>query len=268
MTGEPETEDDVLDLADFDEAEEDIADAGDDDAGDDEEDDGGEDGDEQPSDNSAIRALRAQNRELLRKVKALEPKARAAEAVDPGPRPKLEAFDWDEDKHAEAVETWALKKSAFTAAQQQPEDSTIAQEWPEAVEKFQAARQRITATQPEAEDIMLDVDRALEPGQMAAIIQAFGEKAPAILVKIGSDPDTMDRFADIRNPLKLVAEAAKLETGMTRTPPDIDRPVRGKAPTVKPAAKALEALQKKARETGDYTAYLAAKRRLGAKAKA
>ncbi|CAB4140396.1 hypothetical protein UFOVP407_52 [uncultured Caudovirales phage] len=256
MTTEPEIDDDVLDLEEF---EDDDLPEADEDDGEDADPDDGDDGDqgedEQPESNATIRRMRAEIRQLRREKREAQSRT-VVDVEDPGPRPKLEDFDYDEDRHAEAVETWAGKKfAAQQAAQAQQADDPITKDWNTKLTAFQEARVAITTQQPDAEDVLMDVNAALDAGQMASIVQAFkGERAVSILLKIGADADTLERFADIRNPLELVAEAARLEApAMTRKKPAIDAPVKGKAPTAGPANKTLEKLEAEAARTGDRT---------------
>ncbi|MES2904016.1 MAG: hypothetical protein V4696_07510 [Pseudomonadota bacterium] len=247
MATDPDTiDDDVLDLEGFE------ADDGAPQEGDEQQDDVGDT--DATDENAVLRALRASNREKERRIAELERQTKP-KPVDPGPRPTLEAFDYDEGKFNDAIDTWHETRRAATEAAK-PEDTGVEQHWTESVAAFQTARTALTASNPRAEDIILDVDRAFTPAQTACLIQAFGDKAPAMMVRIGSDPDKMEALADITNPIRFTAEVVRMENAAVRQRPALDEPVRGKAVVNRSNDAQLAKLEKEAARTGDRTALI------------
>jgi hypothetical protein len=193
-----------------------------------------------------------------------------ATRIEVGPRPKLSDpdIDFDEDRHDAAVDAWIAKRDQ-AREQKPPESAEVPQKWQDSIDAFQTARVALTTVDPNAEDIILDVDKALEPVQTATIIHALGDRAPAIMVRIGRDPDLLDRLSDITDPIRLAIEVGKLDAQpMTRQKPAIDRSVKGRAPANGTTDRTLVRLEAEAVKTGDRTELIRYRRKLTAKAAA
>jgi hypothetical protein len=248
---DPEIDDEVLELTD--ELEDDLVQA--------DEGDEREEGEQSP-DNSTIRKMRAELREAKRRNAELEKAQKATTKVDPGPKPTLESCDWLDDKYEAELERWTQAKLA--AEKQEPVQNETATKFEASANAFQAARVALTAEQPEAEDVILDVDKAIGVERSGFLIHAFKDKAPALMVEIGKNPDLMDEIADM-DPVEMIVRVAQLQTKearVARPKPDIDEPVMGKPPVRRGADKQLEKLESEADKTGDRTKLIAYKKRL------
>jgi hypothetical protein len=89
---------------------------------------------------SVIRTLRERIRELSKRPQAETPKP-----VEIGPRPTLEECEWDEDKHAEALEKWVARKNAAAQAEteQQREQRQANEDFQNDVQSWETERQSL-----------------------------------------------------------------------------------------------------------------------------
>lgn len=246
---DPENQDDVLELDGFQEDEA-VVDALD------EEQDGQQEGDQQTEDdNAVIRRMRAELRATKREAAELRKKATPSPA-DIGERPRYgdgSKWDFSEEKYEEALDDWMKAKLATPAKQPEPND--MAQEFDKRAARFTAIELQHRADPVKARALD-DVTMALSPDQLAVVTYLAAEKGPDVLLQIASDPDVLDRVADMTNPIELAAEIGRMTAGALalKKAPDIDRPVRGGrgAPAVS-ADKMLEKLEKEAERTGNRT---------------
>ncbi len=126
---------------------------------------------------------------------------------------------------------------------------------------------------PDYEDAEAQALEALNVTQQGVILS--GAERPELLVyALGKNPKKAKELSAIADPVKFAFAVAKLEMQLKVTPRNKTAPapevaVRGSMPAAAAAVISKEGLEKlrvKAQETGDYTAYLDAKRKLGAKA--
>jgi hypothetical protein len=116
-----------------------------------------------------------------------------APKIEVGPRPTLEGCEWDEDKHADALDAWYDRK------RQAEQQETAEQKQRKANETFQADVQRFegaraslkVAGAPEAIDTAL---ASLSPVQQAVIVKA-ADNAATVAAALGKHPA---RLAEVR----------------------------------------------------------------------
>jgi len=231
--------------------------------------DDADEGNDQPDDNAVIREMRQKLREAKREARALREKVPEAKPVEVGPRPRLEDFDYDEDKHGEAVDAWNERKfEARLAAQQAGQTATapIKQDWEGDLARFKDSAAKLTAT-PGAKEALEEVEETLSPAQQMCLLKV-SKDAAALMFALGKDPDKLDALAEITDPIKFTAEVTRMEMEAAmsaRKKPAVDTPVRGKAATSESSDKQLARLEKEAERTGNRTALIQYKAKLKAK---
>lgn len=181
------------------------------------------------TDNAVIRHLREELKKARKEVAAASKPKDEPTAIDPGPRPKLEDFDYDEDKHAEAIEQWAEKK---VNAKRKVSQSTEAQE-----EELEATRKRIAAEKaalgrPDIEEAFELVRDTLTETQQSALVGAVDHGNTAKLIyALAKNPDKLASLAGEQNLARFIKEVGKLEGQLKmvkrRKTPEPDVPEKG-----------------------------------------
>ena len=107
------------------------------------------------------------------------------------------------------------------------------------------------------------VETIMSKVQQSVVLQAARNPA-SVVTALGKYPEVAKRLADIKNPVKLAAEIARMEDKMkeTKRAPQTtpDRVPSGTGRSPASATANMAKLQEQARATGDYSAYHAAKR--------
>jgi hypothetical protein len=219
-----------------------------------------------------LKQLRRQQRETAkenRELKAQLAKVQQAQPVDvtqPKPAPQLRDFEWDEDKHREAVAKWAeeeaVRKQAVKQREQQQAQAvnaiyadftTKAAELSTKVKDFEPAR-----------ELVADI---LDMHQQNALLRAADNSA-VLTYALGKNPSKARALAEIKDPVKFIAALVKLEQEVKITPrkpaSTPDQPVRGAngSPSTTNGEKELARLEAEAERTGDRSKVIAYKRRL------
>lgn len=221
------------------------------------------------NESAVIRDFRKREREKDKRIRDLEQAQGQQQTVlpaDPGPRPTLEAFEWDEEKHGAALDKWIDDKAAH--------DSAIRAQQEQAQELEQSRRQAYQAAktaQPiagidEAEKRVFDQ----VPEMMRnALLHA---KSPALVAALDRYPDRLTAIADTmqRDPAEALMMIGELRgkakiVPKTRRAPDPEVIATGTA-SIRSTDKRLEQLEREAARTNDRTAVQAYKRSLRQKA--
>jgi hypothetical protein len=213
-----------------------------------------------------VRKLRKDHREATRKIKELEAKLTAPveKPADLGPRPLLQDFDYDEAKHADAVELWLDRKRQHDAEQAAKRAEQEAQEkaWQDRVTAYQGAKAALKARDfDEAEET---VKETLSVTQQGIILQ--GAKDPALIVyALGKNPEKAKELAAIKDPVQFAFAVAKMEDKVKASPRKPasapETPVMGNARPAGATDDKLAKLREQAERSGDWSDYFAAKRR-------
>jgi len=186
--------------------------------------------------------------------------------AQPKPAPQLRDFEWDEDKHREAVAKWAeeeaVRKQAVKQREQQQAQAvnaiyadftTKAAELSTKVKDFEPAR-----------ELVADI---LDMHQQNALLRAADNSA-VLTYALGKNPSKARALAEIKDPVKFIAALVKLEQEVKITPrkpaSTPDQPVRGAngSPSTTNGEKELARLEAEAERTGDRSKVIAYKRRL------
>lgn len=213
------------------------------------------------SESSVIRDLRRANRELAKKVHQYE-RGQQPQRIEVGEKPTLAACDYDEDRFESALVDWQQRKAAADRAEseQQERAKAEAEAWQQRAEAYKADKAKLRV--PDYADAEGEVFSALSDQHQALILMT--EKPAALVYALSRDPAKLEQLSklDLARAAMLVG---KLEDKVTVTTkrklPQPDRPIRGDASvSVSSGAKELARLKAQAEQSGDYTAYLAAKR--------
>jgi len=208
---------------------------------------------------SVLREVRKKMREHERRAKAAE--AELAQLKAPakpklGPKPTLEASDYDSDKHEQALEQWLKQKAAVDAeeAEARRAQERQAEEWGQTVQKYREGKQALR--RPDFDDAEANVVAALDMVQQN-IILAAADRPEALIYALGRDEAKLAEVAKIKDAVKFTAKIAKLETTLTvatktKTPPPPARSVNGNAPTTATGNSIKRALEK-AEKSDDVT---------------
>jgi hypothetical protein len=225
---------------------------------------------EQPAENDSalIRHLREELKKTRRELQ--ERPAPEQPKIEVGPRPTLESCEWDEDKHAEALDAWYDRRRQAeqqkTAGEKQAEAANEA--FQADVQRFEGARASLkVAGAPEAIETAL---ASLSLVQRAVIVKA-ADNAATVLAALGKHPARLTELAAIEDPIKLATAIVKLEGKIQMTKrkaPEPEEVATGNASVRQGADAQLEKLEKEAARTGDRSSLIAYKRNLKGRAKA
>ena len=219
----------------------------------------------QEQDNSVIRELRAQNRELARKLKETAQTEAKAETPKLPEKPTLESCDYDEEAFERNLTSYYEAKRQVEAAEKAKEDELKQQQ--------EAQQQRLQAYQSRAaelkvkdfKDVEEEVASVLSVAQQAILFGA--DDTAALVYTLGKHPEKLKELASIKDPAKFAFAAAKLETQMkvTTRKPKVSpegQVAPGSGSLQGGADQTLERLRAEAAKTGDYTKVGAYRRQL------
>lgn len=203
------------------------------------------------------RRLAVANRRLAELDKPAAP-------VEIGPRPTREEFDWDDARYDAAVDDWNTKRFQAEAQNAAPSDNEA--EAKQDVERLTTGIASLPFA--DAEQVVPAAMEALSP-QDQFIIASAAKEPGKLIYALGKNPERLTAILEIKNPVKRIAEIARLEMQMTttrRAPPPPEQIRQGDAQPAQGGDKELARLQKQAETSGDYTAVLAHKRKAREKA--
>lgn len=203
----------------------------------------------------AHREMVRENRELKQKLVKREEPAQEPR-LDPGPKPKLDDFDYDSDEFDKALSSWYEKKGQADAQAKRLEAEQKEQHksWQARLDTYGQAKSKLKVRDfDDAETVVLD---SLNQTQQGIILQ--GADNPALVVyALGKNPDRAKQFSSINDPVKFAFAVAKLEKDLKvaprKTPPTPERKVTGTAPKSGALDSTLDRLRADAEKTGDYS---------------
>lgn len=220
-----------------------------------------------------VRELRKANREDKKRIRELEEQLRATKGesghkpVTLGPKPTLEAHDYDADKYEEALANWYEQKrivdeqNAKAKAQQEAEEKA----WQAKLESYGKSRSELKVK--DFEDAEIVAQELLSATQQGIILQ--GAENPALVIyALGKNPARAKELAAITDPVKYAFAVSKLETQLKvtqRKAPPPERTVRGTGSVSGSVDSTLERLRSEAEKTGDYTKVVQYRKQLKAK---
>lgn len=215
-----------------------------------------------------VRELRKANREKDKRIRELEAKlnsnATENKPVALGPKPTLEACDYDSDDFERKLAEWYERKREADAAEAQAREAEEAETaaWQKKLEDYEKAKASLKVRDYEdAEAFALETFNVTQQG---IVIQ--GSENPALLVyAIGKNPAKAKELASINDPVKFAFAVAKLETQLKVTnrkaAASPERTITSGGGRLSGAIDStLERLRAEAEKTGDYTKVLRYKR--------
>ena len=225
----------------------------------------GEDEDEaapaSETESSVIREMRRKLREAERELKTVrEGKAQKPAIIDPGPKPTLESCEYDEERRDREYDEWKERVAKAEAQKREADEQAEREqaEWSQRAEAYKASKATLAVSgYDEAE---AEVFAAI-PSEVQALILRQPERAPALVYALSRNPAKLEELSklNLADAAMLVGELrAKVKMEKRRKLPDPDKPVNGRSGT--PSTANLERLRDKARKSGDWDSYFAAKR--------
>lgn len=211
----------------------------------------------------AAKAARAEVRDL--KAKLAEKEAAAKPVVeDIGPEPTSESCGFNDALFRQKTIEWHEKKRVADAKQEEAKA--------EAKAKEEAYSAKLTRYHEERGKVGVDDDAqavvvaALSSQQQAALMDASQDPAK-VVAALSKTPKILAELAGLKEIHKFTYRLAQIEGKITvtqKTPPPLESRIRGVAASDNVSSVPLEKLRTRAETSGDYTEYLAEKRRRAA----
>lgn len=167
-----------------------------------------------------VRELRKANREKERKIRELEAKLNATatetKPVALGPKPTLEACDYDSEEYEKKLADWYEQKRHADAAEAeaQAQRDAEAKAWQDKLDSYAKARASLKVRDYEdAEAVALETFNVTQQG-----IVLQGSDNPALIIyALGKNTTKAKELASITDPVKFAFAVAKLETQLKVT---------------------------------------------------
>lgn len=207
-----------------------------------------------------VRGLRRKHREAVRRGKELEDKLNALTA-EPKPaeieeRPTLASCDYDEERFANSLDAWQIKKRQHDdhIKSIQDAEAKATAEWQAKLDGYAKAKTELKVK--DFEEAESEAKNIFNVTQQGIIVQ--GADNPALVVyALGKNPEQAQKLAQITDAVKFTFAVAKLEAQLkiskrTSAPPPEERvaATRGASGTVDST---LERLRDEAAKTGDFS---------------
>lgn len=214
-----------------------------------------------------VKELRKTSREKDKRIRELEAKLTKPAEVKPvalGNKPKLDDFDYDAEQYEQALESWHDRKREHDAEQAKHRQAEEAQqkEWQAKQDGYVAGKSKMKVK--DFDDAEAVVQETLNQTQQGIILHG-SDDAPLLVYALGKNPKKAKEIAAITDPVKFAFAVAKLEKELKVTnrkaPPPEGKVTGSGSISGAVTGSTLERLKAKAQQTGDYTDYLAAKRK-------
>jgi hypothetical protein len=220
-----------------------------------------------------VRELRKSHRDLQRRNRELEEKAKAV-AVEQKPqvgkKPTLEDLDYDAERYEAALSSWYDQKRRADEVEGKAREAAAAQDraWQAKLDFYGKAKAELKVR--DFEDAEHFAQETFSVTQQGVMLQ--GAENPALVIyALGKNPTKAKELSSISDPVKFAFAVAKLEAQLKVTPrkapPPPERAVRGTAPVSGTVDSALERLRDEAARTGNMSKVMEYRRQQKAKAK-
>lgn len=201
-----------------------------------------------------IRNLREELKRQKARIRELEG---APAEEDAGERPSLEAFDYDEDRHADALAEWLDKRRRIAERRTEAEVAARRQQerWESQSRAFEDSWSAFNNRTKDA--ARAKVEEAFDSTQQAMLVKASRGNGAGLFYLLGTNPEKLAEIKALTDdPAEFIAAAAVIakEAQVTRRKPETQPETRhrGSAPTGNKDA-VLERLEREAERSGDYT---------------
>lgn len=216
---------------------------------------------------NTLKRLRALAKENAKKAREMEAKLAAIEAeraprIEPPKRPTLADCGFDDEVFAAKMEEYVVAQ-----AKVKEEHARLEQEQKASEEDYRARHSKYVESKAALrvtgfDDAEQAVKDALSKEQQSIIIRNVPDAA-TVVYALGRSPKKLAELAAIRDLDRFAFRLAELKGEIkvtTKTPPPVETKLRGGTGSALPSSPAdLEKLRSKAQQSGDYTAYFAAK---------
>lgn len=207
--------------------------------------------------------LERENRELKARQEESAARAQQAQPIEPlGEEPTLESCDFDAETYAGKLKTYLGKKAEHDARKAEAESQQRKQQeqWQQRLDAYKQEAAKLK--REDFEDAESSVKSTFNTVQQSLLLKH--PKAAALVYVLGKNPARAKQLAAISDPVDFAYAAADL-AGQVKVerkspPPPTDTPVRGRTNGAAIASQTIDGLREQARRTGDYSAYLKAKR--------
>jgi hypothetical protein len=229
------------------------------------------DGEEPPPQEQAapewVRELRREHRELKKRNRELESRVNQSIETNPvvnlGPKPNLEALDYDTEKYEQSLADWYERKKLVDEQQSQVRraEEEQRQAWNAKLEGYVEAKTKLKVRDyDDAEEVAQQMFNVVQQG---VVIQ--GAENPALVIyALGKNPKKAKELAAIDDPVKFAFAVAKLESnlkiGNRKAATQPERTVSATAPSSGAVDSTLERLREEAARTGNMDKVMAYKR--------
>jgi hypothetical protein len=214
-----------------------------------------------------VRELRREHRELKKRNRELESRVNQSTETNPvvnlGPKPNLEALDYDTEKYEQSLADWYERKRLVDDQQSQVRraEEEQKQAWNAKLEGYVEAKTKLKVRDyDDAEEVAQQMFNVVQQG---VVIQ--GAENPALVIyALGKNPKKAKELAAIDDPVKFAFAVAKLESnlkiGNRKAATQPERTVSATAPSSGAVDSTLERLREEAARTGNMDKVMAYKR--------
>lgn len=218
-----------------------------------------------------VKELRKQNREKDRELRELKDKLKGIEApvkqTTLGPKPTLESVEFDAELYEKNLEDWYTRKREVEA-QEEASKAEANKAQADYLKRLEAYAERKKATKlPNFDEAEETVKHTLSPIQQSIIVK-HAKTPENIVYVLGTNSVKANELRAIQNPIEFALAVRDLEDKLKVTSkqakPAPESPIKSGAAPVSGSDNKLEALRKKAEDTGDYSELAAYKRSLRA----
>ena len=214
-----------------------------------------------------VRELRREHRELKKRNRELESRVSQSAETNPvvnlGPKPNLEALDYDTEKYEQSLADWYERKRLVDDQQGQVRRAEEEQQqaWNAKLEGYVEAKTKLKVRDyDDAEEVAQQMFNVVQQG---VVIQ--GAENPALVIyALGKNPKKAKELAAIDDPVKFAFAVAKLESnlkiGNRKASTQPERTVSATARSSGSVDSTLERLREEASKTGNMDKVMAYKR--------
>lgn len=206
-------------------------------------------------DSSAIRRLREENRRKDAELRALRANQPQPQVIEVGEKPTLQSCDYDEERFETELDGWKDRTAKKAQAEVAAQRTQAAQQeaWNKELAEVETQKSQLKVKDyDQAAEI---VQSTFDLQQQALIVRASVNKARMVYA-LGKSPAKAAELAKITDPVKFIAEVARMEGKVTvqrKSAPPPEQIVRGSAQLSKQVDKEDQRLSAEAEKTGNYT---------------
>jgi len=205
-----------------------------------------------------VKNLRKEHRELTKRNRELEEKAKAAEPAQVirtlGDKPTLQSCDYETDRYENDLQVWFAKKREFDERESKAalEKENVQREWQSRLDTYQKSKSRMRLQ--DFEEAEAAVVSGLSKTQQGILLEASDNSA-VLVYALGKNPEKIKELAAISNPIRFNAALVRWESQVKVTKKNVPQPdssvPKGSGQFSENAT--LEKLRKEAMASGDLT---------------